>query len=221
MTIKDTAYGRFHITQESLSHHMADQPFDYMWEDHLKPAFDQYATGKVVVEVGASAGWHTVYLSRIAKTVVAFEPQTPQFNTLRDNLLLNECANVYINNKAVYSCARRMSLNSPVMYHLDNHSACAMHLKTDESGDIEAVTIDSLELDELGLIKIDAQGSDLHVMRGAAATIARCQPAILFEFDKDLATSHLTTYQDHLDFVESIGYRYERLLERDFLAVPR
>ena len=44
-----------------------------------------------------------------------------------------------------------------------------------------ALTIDSLGLDRVGLIKIDVEGAEHDVIRGAAQTIARCRPVVVVE----------------------------------------
>lgn len=46
---------------------------------------------------------------------------------------------------------------------------------------VKKITIDDLHLQDVSVIKIDAEGSDLEVLAGAIQTIARCRPAIVFE----------------------------------------
>lgn len=43
------------------------------------------------------------------------------------------------------------------------------------------ITIDSLELETLGLLKLDIQGAEVIALKGGAETIARCRPVILIE----------------------------------------
>jgi hypothetical protein len=48
-------------------------------------------------------------------------------------------------------------------------------------------TLDSLGLDTLALLKVDAEGMDWAVLDGARETIARCRPAIYVEAGRDTA----------------------------------
>lgn len=222
MIIKNTAYGRFVLTTEALSLHMADAPDSYMWEEHLKPWFDIYAAGKVVVECGASAGWHTVYLSRLAKKVIAFEPQAPLAADLRYNLSLNEVTNVEVRPEALYRTSCRMRVRESIDYTQTGHTATSRSLAPDPAGTIEAITVDSLELEELGLLKIDAQGCDLQILLGAEDTIRRLRPALIFEIEPGLCVHYGQTWADYEVFLKSVGYRHVRATEgdRDFLGVP-
>ena len=54
---------------------------------------------------------------------------------------------------------------------------------TPNSEEVPVTTIDALNLSRCRLIKIDVQGMEGRVLAGAAATIARCRPAMLVEND--------------------------------------
>jgi FkbM family methyltransferase len=47
--------------------------------------------------------------------------------------------------------------------------------------EVDLITIDSLNLPSVGLIKLDIQGSELIALKGAAETIQRCRPVVLIE----------------------------------------
>ena len=49
---------------------------------------------------------------------------------------------------------------------------------------VSVITIDSLGLDRLDLIKIDAEGMEMEVLQGAEQTIGRCRPVIYAEWLK-------------------------------------
>jgi FkbM family methyltransferase len=67
--------------------------------------------------------------------------------------------------------------------------------------------LDDFDLGHVGLIKIDAEGSELNVLRGAQRTIAMYRPRLLLE-----AWLH-NWYADQrlelIKFVESLGYKVE------------
>lgn len=76
------------------------------------------------------------------------------------------------------------------------------------SFEAEIVTIDSLDVSPV-LIKIDAEGSDLAVLQGAAATIRRSRPVLILEWDPAMA-----------DRMDEIGYTVERTIGRNAICIP-
>lgn len=61
-------------------------------------------------------------------------------------------------------------------------------------------TIDSFELDNVGLIKIDVEGMEYKVLKGAVGTLQKCQSVVLFE-------NHKCDYNEILNLLDSIDYR--------------
>jgi FkbM family methyltransferase len=96
--------------------------------------------------------------------------------------------------------------------HVGNAAALAFQsCAPDAPTAVEAHTIDQLELDDLGFLKVDAQGSDLLVLRGARATIERCRPVITAECERDLSALHGSTADDYHRFFNEVGYQVETL----------
>jgi hypothetical protein len=50
-----------------------------------------------------------------------------------------------------------------------------------EGGAIDRVTVDSLRLDDLDLLKMGIEGSEVEALKGARQTLLRCRPVVLFE----------------------------------------
>jgi hypothetical protein len=88
-------------------------------------------------------------------------------------------------------------------------------------------TIDQLELEDLAFIKVDTQGSDLHVLKGGRATIQRCRPVIAAEYERELARNHGNTLEEFYSFFDDNDYDVQVLDNRsngkqiDLLATPR
>ena len=88
-----------------------------------------------------------------------------------------------------------------------------------------AVTLDSLALDDLAFMKIDAQGADGEVIVGAVETIRRCRPAIVFEWEALLSRHFSVSFGEVRSLLSSAGYRLEVLKvhnekQTDYLASP-
>lgn len=132
----------------------------------------------VVVDAGANIGNHTVYFGLIcgAERVHAFEPMRVAHATLTRNIALNNLGNVTAHHKAVGAEEGWAEL---VRYVQHNTGSTVLDL--DRPGAYPVVPIDSLRLERCDFIKMDVEGAQIHAMRGAAETLARCRPLIWVE----------------------------------------
>jgi len=150
-----------------------------LFEQVVKP-------GWVVVEAGANIGTHTVALSRLAGAsgqVHAFEPQRLVFQTLCANLALNHCTNVYAHQAGVGR--ERGTLVVPALDPRLAANFGGVALRKAEGGDVvDVLAIDDLALPMCHFIKVDVEGMELDVLRGAAATIAAFRPVLYLENDR-------------------------------------
>ena len=74
------------------------------------------------------------------------------------------------------------------------------------------------------VMKMDIQGSDLFALHGAVETIKRHRMPIIFEFYQPFQAEFRTSFQDYVDFVNSISYRFEKVVMEiesiNYLIVP-
>lgn len=153
----------------------------------------------VVVEAGANIGAHTVQLSRMAETVYAFEPQRIVFQTLCANLALNQRDNVYARQAALGAAAGALVV--PELSPSRRASFGSLSLGDCTVGEsVPMVTLDSLGLPACRFIKVDVEGMESAVLRGAAATISRCRPLIYVENDREDASREL------IELIDGFGY---------------
>ncbi|GJE05544.1 MULTISPECIES: FkbM family methyltransferase [unclassified Methylobacterium] len=212
------------------------------WEPHVREAIeDAAASDGVAVDAGAYIGIHTMTMARCFRTVHAFEPQTGILQVLGGNLALNERSNVVTHPMALYDRKTGMKLasqerqevdlpmrNGQILYRkLSNAAALTFEVANEMDSQTAAIPLDELGLKNVKLIKVDAQGADLHVLRGARETIASCRPIILFEWEQDLAASHGTKLDDLHTFLSELDYDVAVLHETtpdrqlDYIAKPR
>ena len=71
-------------------------------------------------------------------------------------------------------------------------------------------------------MKVDVQGCDLFAMQGATETIKKHQMPILFEFEQQFQMEYQTSFQDYVEFVDSIKYKFvEVILNNNYLIMPK
>jgi len=240
LVLHDGPYGCFMLRQPDL---ISDQILaGNFWDQHLKSVIERVGGDRTAIDAGAYLGFHTVYMSRYFRTVRAFEPQVEIYRMLCANVLLNNCRNVIAVNAALYDVVGHMSLAEKAQQELPvpsqggdvdygricNAAALAFRLvEGANTATVPAQTVDQLGLTDLGFLKVDTQGSDLHVLRGACATMQRCRPIIAIEFERELAKIHNSTLDDYHELFNDLGYVVEVLDERgngkqiDLLATPR
>jgi FkbM family methyltransferase len=133
---------------------------------------DYCRPGDLVVDVGANIGEVAIVCSqRVGDTgrVVAFEPHPRIFNYLQGNLALNRCSNVTARPVALGSGAATARMS-------DDRRDDMNRLTTDGAIEIACSTLDAEVPDRpVALLKVDVEGTELQVLRGAAATLRRTQ----------------------------------------------
>ena len=158
--------------------------------------------GDVAVDVGANIGALTVGMARLVQpggAILAFEPQRVIFDLLCNNLRLNGLANVTAYRRAVGSEAGTIRVPPLDYRRTDNFGGVALGGAQGEAVDV--ITLDSLALARLRLLKIDVEGMEFDVIAGARATIGRLQPALYVENDRAEHSRRL------ISLLFDIGYR--------------
>ena len=143
----------------------------------------QVGAGFTVYDVGAHVGFFTLLASRLAGAdgrVIAFEPRPDNVERLRRNIEANGARNVEVVAAAASDCDGTAAF---VMHEstLEGRLAAATERST---ASVPTATIDALVCDGMrppDLVKMDVEGAEGAVIRGAARTIDAHRPALLIE----------------------------------------
>ena len=163
--------------------------------------------GQIVVEVGANIGAHTLHLAKLvgpSGLVVALEPQRQLFYLLCANLALNEQFQVRAYGVAAGSSVGRTKV-PPIDYRRDgNFGGVSLSDAGSDAGggeEVQVVTLDSFAtLPSLRLLKIDVEGMEVEVLRGARQTIARHRPILYVENDRRQHSARLIGLLQTFDY---------------------
>ena len=163
--------------------------------------------GDGVIEVGANIGSHTIPLARrIGREgrLVAIEAQPAIHQYLCANIALNALLNV-----TTHACgcgAKRLTMRLPPIDYGSPTRQNFGGISLREGGEgtpVEVVPLDEVvdELPRFRLLKIDVEGMESDVIRGAARLIARYRPRLYVENDRVEKSEELIT------LILSLGYR--------------
>ncbi len=151
--------------------------------------------GDYVLDIGANSGFHTVCLSGIvgdAGRVHAFEPVPFNYIKMVTNLHLNGIRNVVTHDCALGATNRQQVMNVIREGELEqgNHSLAANEKIVGALKDkIDPLEVSVRRLDDvlpsiprLDFIKIDVEGYENEVLKGAQALIRKHQPIVIMEW---------------------------------------
>lgn len=141
----------------------------------------QFVSG-VCFDVGANVGSHTVNFSRQASAVYAFEPHPHTYYHLCANILMNGCYNAL---PFQYALGARDGYTT--VWNIDPRKPnTGMGVECDK-GDLVVPMrkIDSLEISPIHFMKIDVEGYEYEVLKGAKETLARESMIVFVEIHED------------------------------------
>jgi FkbM family methyltransferase len=153
------------------------------YEHDLLRALDVFLEpGDVILDVGANIGNHTLYFAAHGSRVHAFEPNPEAVEYLRRNVVLNG----FERTVSVYAVAVGDHPGSVEVLAGESEMRLGMARSFEGSGDVPLVRLDDVvAADDVALIKIDVEGAEASVVRGASSIIARSKPVIVVETETD------------------------------------
>jgi len=175
------------------------------------------SSGGLALDVGANIGFMSMAIASSGCNVVAFEPQPALYDLLRENLV-PKVGNTTTCWQYALSDFNGVSTMPRIRYgEKGNYGGLALGQRSDLGTiTVECRTLDSMSFDKIGFIKIDVEGHEMQVLRGARETILRNRPIMYIEDDrpeKSLALQELIKGMDY-----TIERHYPRLFRKDNFA---
>lgn len=139
---------------------------------------------KMAIDVGGSVGTYSFHLSRLAKSLVVFEPNP----VLHWRFPKMNLPNARLEKVALSDKPGRATLRVPANSAQHGLASLEAHLSVSQPDaiqhDVEVRTIDSYGFENVGFVKIDTEGHEEAVLRGASDMIERCHPTFLIEIEE-------------------------------------
>lgn len=180
-------------------------------------------TGDVVIDVGANIGFYSVPIGRrlkaLAGRLYAFEPIASNYRRLQEALALNDLTSVAT---AVPSALADRS--GDIEFHVQNEwgSSTGNAVMIGAANPVRpsdvTARVDTLDrysaihgLVACRLVKIDVEGAELLVLRGAREFIGKMRPFIYYEYNEYWAKEFSYDHRAILEFAQPFAYEIFQL----------
>jgi FkbM family methyltransferase len=192
-----------------------------------------------LVDVGANIGEITLFAAKKLNkgSVLAFEPSPEVFAQLSCNVALNQFNSVRLFNQGLYdkNCMLPIYLNVDEPYGIRNEGVTSLFPRGESPCEIliplrrlDDVT-EECELKRLDVLKIDVEGAEWNVLKGAEKTLREFRPVILMEISAQNFKRAGYSKAQIADYLDSLGYDLRNLADEnqavgdecDALCFPR
>jgi FkbM family methyltransferase len=172
---------------------------------------------RVALDIGANMGIWTYEMQKYASFVHAFEPNPKLFAMLKPGI---RGKNVSLHPIALSDRTGDSQLMVPKGRRgYSNYSATLSHETirgtTYRTTQVSAYRLDDLKISSIGFMKIDVEGHEMEVIRGARETILSSRPNMIIEMEERHTKCPI---EDNIREIEDLGYEafclVDGLLER-------
>jgi FkbM family methyltransferase len=221
------------LLEVRLDEHMGSQIFWYgSYSREVLLVLDRILRpGMLMVDVGANIGEVGLFAAKRVGPqgrVICFEVLRELADVLRQNAARNGLGMVEVVEAAVADRVGSTPVFTPAGRFTDGtlHAGLAtiydQEGRSSPSGTVPLTTLDhfllSRGIDTVHVIKVDVEGAELPVLRGAQETLHRARPWLLLEVQRDTCAAAGYDQSDILSFLEQYGYRFARIGRRGRLA---
>jgi len=203
---------------------------------------ERLTPGGVAIDVGANVGWHALLMASLVGPtgqVYAFEPNDTTRDRLRAAVEVNRFTQLTIDPRAAADRPGQRGFEAPGAGDVWDGTGRLSRDMSRSAHAVECITLDafaaSRRLGRLALIKIDVEGWELAVLRGARQVLQTLRPAVIFEFDPAYVERSGGTSADLTACLSDAGYALFGLTPRhaplgiarlgdrggNFLALPQ
>ena len=183
-------------------------------EDFLKAYLKP---GDVVVDVGANIGNITLTSAALVGNsgkIISIEPHPVIFKYLSGNISLNNFTNIDIINIAV------SDFNGVIYF---SNKACDDQNEVVKEGNLKVntMTLDEIlikSIKSIDLLKIDVEGFELNVLKGASSILDKTK-CIYYESEEKHFKKYGYTTGDLIDMLQSVGFKLFKFEENKLITI--
>jgi FkbM family methyltransferase len=183
--------------------------------------------GTVVLDIGANFGQMSVLFADLVGDegiVHSFDADDWIYEILIKNIKANNKNNIIPHFGAVHNIAgEKLIFPEQDFKEFGAYGAYGIDYNAKSGRVVTSITIDDLNIKEkISFMKIDIQGGDLQAMQGSINTILKNKMPILFEYEYHFENKYNMCFQEYVDFVNKINYKFHKVVNgHNFLIIPK
>ena len=165
--------------------------------------------GDVLIDVGANEGYITLPLAMMVENaghIYSIEPHPANISILNENIQLNNLSNITVIPEAASDTNGIMKFSGDKAWGTLVHDQIKGGLINVRVDLLDNMIPDNLKA-SIKLIKIDAEGNEIRIIRGAKNLISSARPVIVFEVNLSLLAYLDISIKETFDFFSSNNYR--------------
>lgn len=177
--------------------------------NHIKKHIKEFNN---VIDVGSHVGFWSKDFTELFKHVYAFEPM----NEVRECFIKNIVKDNYTLHTYGLGCVEKK-----VKIQYDPNESGNTFITPSGNREIEIRPLDSFEFNKIDYIKIDAEGYEIEVCKGATILIKKDKPFIHIEKKKKVMNKTGLTEDAIHNFFESINYKEVLAIKSEVVYAPK
>jgi len=229
LTFYKTVTGNYYLPTDAYADEVANAiKNNQIFEKEVVDLASKYIKpNTIVLDVGANFGQMSVLFSSMVGengTVHSFDADNWVYEILKKNIAANNKQGKIIPHFGAVHNVPDETLIFPEQDFIQfgAYGAYGIDYNAKIGRKVKTITIDDLKIEKkISFMKIDIQGGDLQAMQGAKKTIEKNKMPILFEYEYHFEDRFNMCFQDYVDFVQSLNYKFHKVIcGHNYLIIP-
>ena len=179
---------------------------DVLIQNFYTPKGFEIKSKDTVIDIGAHIGTFSLFASRFAKSIYAFEPLASNFDILKENIKINGFHNIEAYNVAV---ADQTGMRDLFVVQ-GNAAANSLYLETELKTKIKTISLDDIvnqnKILQIDYLKLDCEGAEYDILMKCSSDVLSKIKTIGMECHDIDKSRNLSSIKE---FLERKGFRVE------------
>lgn len=173
--------------------------------EHL---FALVSNDSYILDIGSNIGFTVLNMAQLSSNgkVIGFEPDKLNYERCLNNINQNSFKNIKLYNIGLGS----EELSTPMEVRTEFNRGGNRVAVNGQGGIIQVKRLDDffplLGIPKVDVMKIDVEGYELHVLRGAEQTLRKFKPALFIELNDDNIRDQGGSAKELIEFLIQLGY---------------
>lgn len=196
-------------------------------KDVLKYFRKVLKNGDIVLDIGANFGIYSLVASQRLKRsgkIYAFEPAHNAYSSLLDNIKLNGIDNIIPIKVGVSSCSGNANFNvcDDDAYNSLGNNPMKPIIKSEK---IDLLSVDDFiknnKIAKVDIIKVDTEGAEYLVFKGAESTLRKYKPMLFFEYNPAVTKGFSNSTYELVELIRSHGYELYKIKQGKLFKIEK